>query len=292
MTERLMGEHIQVEFNPGAELPPIHGDNTMIQQVIMNLSVNARDAMPDGGQVKIATADVQVKRDATPMDPEARDGHFLCLTFADSGCGMDAEVLGRIFEPFFTTKAVGKGTGLGLATVYGIIRQHGGWLEVESQPAKGTTFRIFLPPSEQPVETLEVTEHAALSTGHETILVVEDPEDLLDMVAQILTVQGYQVITANSGRQAIEMWERTNPAVDILVTDMVMPGGVMGRELAMELVAKNPDLRVIFTSGYSADVVGKELVLGRGMNYLQKPYDPQRLAVVVRNSLDSNPLPA
>jgi len=286
MTERLMGEHIQVEFNPGAELPPIHGDSTMIQQVVMNLSVNARDAMPDGGQVKIATADVKVKRDATPMDPEARDGHFLCLTFADSGCGMNAEVLGHIFEPFFTTKAVGKGTGLGLATVYGIIRQHGGWLEVESQPAKGTTFRIFLPPSEQPVETLEVTEHAALSTGHETILVVEDEEDLLDMVAQILTVQGYQVITANSGRQAIEMWERTNPAVDILVTDMVMPGGIMGRELACELVARNPDLKVIFTSGYSPGLAGKEISLMQSRNFLPKPYSIYKLAQLIRKCLD------
>jgi two-component system, cell cycle sensor histidine kinase and response regulator CckA len=286
MTERLMGEHIQVEFTPGADLPPVHGDSTMIQQVIMNLSVNARDAMLDGGRVKITTSIMLVQRGATPLDPEARNGGFLCLTFADSGCGMDAEILGRIFEPFFTTKAVGKGTGLGLATVYGIVRQHGGWLEVESQLAKGTTFRIFLPPSAQPVEASELVENAALSTGDETILVVEDEEDLLDMVAQVLTVQGYHVITANSGRQAIDMWEKTNPSVDILVTDMVMPGGIMGGQLASELVAKNPDLKVIFTSGYSPGLAGREISLLQSRNFLPKPYSIYKLAQLIRKCLD------
>lgn len=291
MTERLTGEHIKVEFDPGAKLPAVHGDSTMIQQVVMNLSVNARDAMPNGGQIKITTADVVVERAATPMDPEARSGHFLCLTFTDSGCGMDPQILSRIFEPFFTTKPVGKGSGLGLATVYGIIHQHGGWLEVESQPGKGTTFKLFLPPSDQPTETAEETDHAALSTGNETILVVEDEADLLEMVAQILTAQGYHVITANSGRQAIEMWERTNPSVDILVTDMVMPEGIMGGELASELVAKNPRLKVIYTSGYSPGLAGKEITLMQSRNFLPKPYSIYKLAQLVRKCLDE-PIPA
>jgi two-component system cell cycle sensor histidine kinase/response regulator CckA len=286
MAERLMGKHIQVEFIPGTGLLPIHGDSTMIEQVIMNLALNARDAMPEGGRVKMTTSVVTVKRATTPLDPEIRDGRFVCLTFADSGCGMDAEILGRIFEPFFTTKGVGQGTGLGLATVYGIIRQHGGWLEVESQLTKGTTFRIFLPPSEQPVEALVPVENAALSTGNETILVVEDEADLLDMVAEVLTAQGYRVITANSGRQAIDMWEKTNLSVDILVTDMVMPGGILGGQLASELVAKKPDLKVIFTSGYSPGLAGKEISLMQSRNFLPKPYSVYQLAQLIRKCLD------
>jgi PAS domain S-box-containing protein len=287
MIERLVGEHIQLDFRPDSKLPAIHADSSMMEQVVMNLSVNARDAMPNGGEVTISTALVSVKRSGTPMDPETRDGQFVCLTFTDTGCGMDTEVLNRIFEPFFTTKPVGKGTGLGLATVFGIVRQHRGWLEVESKPERGTTFRLYFPPSKQPAQKQETICDGELRQGRETVLVAEDEEDLREMVAQILTVQGYKVLTARSGRHALEVWERANRSVDLLVTDMVMPEGIMGGELAERLLAQNPRLKVIYTSGYSPGMAGKDLSLIEGRNFLPKPYSIGKLAQFVRECLDA-----
>ena len=287
MIERLMGEHIQLDYHPAPELPAIHADNSMIEQIVMNLSVNARDAMPNGGRVAITTALVPVDRKATPMDPEDRHGEFVCLTFTDSGCGMDTQILGRIFEPFFTTKAVGKGTGLGLATVFGIVRQHHGWLEVESRPNTGTTFRLYFPASARPAEKQETVCDGELRRGRETVLVAEDEEALREMVAQLLTVQGYKVLTAHSGRHALEVWERANRSVDLLVTDMVMPEGIMGGELAERLLALNPRLKVIYTSGYSPGMAGKDVSLMEGRNFLPKPYSISKLAQFVRQCLDA-----
>lgn len=289
MVERLVGEHIRLDFKPTLELPAIRADSSMLEQVVMNLSVNARDAMPNGGQVVITTSVASVQREATPMDPEARDGQFVCLTFTDSGCGMDTQVLSRIFEPFFTTKAVGKGTGLGLATVFGIVRQHRGWLEVESQPNQGTTFRLFFPASGQPADKQEQIGHEVLQQGRETILVAEDEDDLREMVAQLLTVQGYKVLTARSGRHALEVWEKANRVVDLLVTDMVMPEGIMGGELAERLLSVNPRLKVIYTSGYSPGMAGKDPSLMEGRNFLPKPYSIGKLAQFVRQCLDAPP---
>ena len=286
MIQRLMGEHIQLDFRPESELPAIHADNSMIEQIVMNLSVNARDAMPDGGRVEITTALVPVQRKSTALDPVDRDGKFVRLTYTDTGCGMDTEILSRIFQPFFTTKAVGKGTGLGLATVFGIVRQHHGWLEVESQPGKGTTFQLYFPSSDQPAEKQEMPGDVALRRGRETVLVAEDEEPLREMVAQILTVQGYRVLTAVSGRHALEVWENANRLVDLLVTDMVMPEGIMGGELAERLMAQNPRLKVVFTSGYSPGMAGKDISLLEGRNFLPKPYSIGKLAQFVRQVLD------
>ncbi|MSU56961.1 MAG: response regulator [Pedosphaera sp.] len=287
MVQRLVGEHVQMDFRPGQGLPAISADNSMIEQIVMNLSVNARDAMPNGGQITIATSVVPVQRGATPMDPEIRKGDFVCLSFSDTGCGMDTQVLGRIFEPFFTTKAVGKGTGLGLATVFGIVRQHHGWLEVESKPDHGTTFRLFFPVSDHPAQPQELTCDGELRRGRETVLVAEDEEALREMVAQILTVQGYKVLTAHSGRHALEVLERANRSVDLLVTDMVMPEGIMGGELAERLLALNPRLKVIYTSGYSPGMAGKDVSLMEGRNFLPKPYSIGKLAQFVRQCLDT-----
>jgi CheY-like chemotaxis protein len=221
------------------------------------------------------------------MDPEARHGQFVCLTFSDDGCGMDTNILSRIFEPFFTTKAVGQGTGLGLATVFGIVRQHQGWLDVESQPGRGTTFRLYFPASDQPAEKQETTFYGELRKGRETVLVAEDEEALREMVAQILTAQGYKVLTARSGRHALEVWDRANRAIDLLVTDLIMPEGVMGRELAERLLAENPRLKVIYTSGYSPGMAGKDISLIEGRNFLPKPYSIGKLAQFVRECLDA-----
>jgi PAS domain S-box-containing protein len=287
MMERLKGEHIQLDFQPGPNLPGIHADDTMIEQIVMNLSVNARDAMTNGGRIHITTALVPVHRKATRLDPEDRDGEFVCLTFKDTGCGMDPQVLSRIFEPFFTTKAPGKGTGLGLATVFGIVRQHQGWLEVESQPGQGTTFRIYFPTSGRPVAKQAAVEDGKLSGGRETILLAEDEESLLEICSQILTMQGYKVLTARSGRHALEVWESAKGEVDLLVTDMVMPEGIMGSELAERLRAQKPGLKVIITSGYSSDMADKSDLQKEGINYMAKPYSIGKMSQFVRQCLDA-----
>jgi two-component system cell cycle sensor histidine kinase/response regulator CckA len=287
MLERLVGEHVQIEFHTRESLPSIHADSSMLEQIAMNLAVNARDAMPNGGRVSMSTSLETIRREPTPMDPEQRNGEFVCLTFSDTGMGMDTSVLNRIFEPFFTTKPVGKGTGLGLSTVYGIVRQHKGWLEVTSKPDHGTTFRICFPASRQPAEKVEPVVDAVLQSGRETILVAEDEDALREMVVQILKIQGYTVLEAASGCHALEVWEKADRPVDLLVTDMVMPGGVMGSELAERLTSQCPRLKVIYTSGYSPGMAGKDASLLEGRNFLPKPYSIGKLAHFVRQCLDA-----
>jgi two-component system cell cycle sensor histidine kinase/response regulator CckA len=287
MLERLVGEHIQIVFGPQSPLPAIHADSSMVEQIAMNLAVNARDAMSNGGRVSITTSLETVHRAPTPMDPEGRDGQYVCLTFSDTGTGMDTQVLSRIFEPFFTTKAVGKGTGLGLSTVFGIVRQHQGWLEVESKLNHGTTFRIYFPASQQAAERTEPVVDTALCSGRETVLVAEDEEALRQMVVQVLKIQGYTVLEATSGREALEVWKQSNRPVDLLLTDMVMPGGVMGSELAERLSSECPRLKVIYTSGYSPGMAGRDASLLKERNFLPKPYSIGKLAQVVRECLDS-----
>jgi PAS domain S-box-containing protein len=287
MLERVVGEHVQIEFSPQSPLPAIHADSSMLEQIAMNLAVNARDAMPKGGLIAIATSLENINRAPTPMDPERREGPFICLSFHDNGTGMDAQILRRIFEPFFTTKPAGKGTGLGLSTVFGIIRQHHGWLEVESKLDYGTTFRCYFPASDQAAEKTKMVVDAAMHTGHETILVAEDEEALREMVVQVLKDQGYTVMAAASGAHALEVWKQTNRPVDLLITDMVMPGGVMGSELAERLLGQCPRLKVIYTSGYSPGMAGKDLALLESRNFLPKPYSIGQLAAFVRKCLDA-----
>jgi CheY-like chemotaxis protein len=259
----------------------------MMEQVVMNLAVNARDAMPNGGHVSIATHSTQIRRGPTPLDPEARDGEFICLTFSDTGTGMDSQILSRIFEPFFTTKPAGKGTGLGLSTVFGIARQHQGWVEVESKVGQGTAFRIFFPATQEPAEKTEPLRDSPVRGGTETVLVAEDEEALRQMVVHVLKSHGYTVLEAASGPQALEVWDGANRSIDLLVTDMVMPGGIMGSELAERLVKKSPGLKVIYTSGYTPGMAGKELSLLASRNFLPKPFSISKLAHFVRECLDA-----
>jgi signal transduction histidine kinase len=286
MLERLVGEHVQIDFRPHKPLPAVYADASMMDQVAMNLAVNARDAMPNGGRLSISTSLETICRGATPIDPVQRDGNFVCLKFQDSGVGMDTQVLTRIFEPFFTTKPVGKGTGLGLSTVFGIVRSHQGWVEVESKPGHGTVFRLYFPACNQPAEKIESPHDAPLRPGRETVLVAEDEDALREMVVNVLRIQGYTVLEAASGRQAIEVWER-NPRVDLLLTDMVMPGGMMGRELAQVLLTKAPELKVIYTSGYSPGMAGGDAQVLKFRNFLPKPYSIGKLAQFVRECLDA-----
>jgi two-component system cell cycle sensor histidine kinase/response regulator CckA len=287
MLERMVGEHLQIDFCSQESLPAIHADRTMVEQIAMNLAVNARDAMPAGGRLSIITSLETVQRPPTPLDPAARDGEYICMTFRDNGVGIDPQIVSRIFEPFFTTKPAGKGTGLGLSTVFGIVRQHQGWMEVESQPNQGTTFRVYFPSSEHPAEKKDTVMNNNLPGGRETVLVAEDEDVLREMVAQVLRLQGYTVLEAASGAHAIEVWDRAKPSVDLLLTDMVMPGGMMGSELAQRLSSERPSLKVIYTSGYSPGMAGKDASALESPNFLPKPYSISKLAQFVRECLDA-----
>ncbi len=287
MLERLVGEQVQIDFCPQDPIPAIHADASMMEQIAMNLAVNARDAMPNGGRVSVTTSLETVHRAPTPMDPEQRDGEFVCLTFADTGMGMDTRILGRIFEPFFTTKPAGKGTGLGLSIVFGIVRAHKGWLEVKSEPTKGTTFRVYFPRSQQAAEKTEPIVDTVRLGGSETVLVAEDEDALREMVVQVLKLQGYTVLEAASGPRALDVWEQAGRPIDLLLTDMVMPGGMMGSELAERLLGKSPQLKVIYTSGYSPGMAGRDISLLQGRNFLPKPYSIGKLAQFVRECLDN-----
>ncbi|MBI3851113.1 MAG: response regulator [Verrucomicrobia bacterium] len=285
MLKRLLGETVTLKYTPSSRIPPIQGDVGMMEQVLMNLAVNARDAMTKGGELTISTFAVEVNDAYVALHPEARAGLFVCLRVTDTGCGMDATTMDRIFEPFFTTKPAGKGTGLGLATVYGIVNQHQGWIEVASRPGQGTTFNIFFPASTKPVEA-STAEPSPVRGGHETILVVEDEPVLREVAHLILLDRGYRVLEAASGVEALSLCERQPEPIHLLITDMIMPEGLSGKELAEQLVARQPSLKVIFTSGYNVDEIGGGFVLKDGLRFLQKPYNHLTLARTVRESLD------
>ena len=287
MLERLVGEHVEIKFEPQTPMPSIYADSSMVEQIIMNFAVNARDAMSRGGSVTIRTSLEQIHRDATPLDPERRDGDFVCLTFSDTGAGMDTQILNRIFEPFFTTKPAGQGTGLGLSTVFGIVRQHQGWLDVVSTVGEGTVFKVYLPASELAAEKTDQLADGKWEQGRETVLVAEDEAPLRQMVVHILKIQGYTVLEAESGQQALAVWEQSNKKIDLLLTDMVMPGGVNGRDLAEKLAEKFAGLKVIYTSGYSPGMAGKDASVLEGRNFLPKPYSISKLTQFVRECLDT-----
>jgi PAS domain S-box-containing protein len=287
MLTRMLGEDISLEIISNSEIPSIEGDTGMIEQIIMNLIVNARDAMPKGGKLTVVTSVADIDEVYTAQHTGSHQGRFVSLTVKDTGCGMDSKTLERIFEPFFTTKGVGKGTGLGLATVYGIVRQHGGWVDVQSELGSGTTFTIFIPASEQKkqasIDSASEADH--VTGGKEKILVVEDQVELRELVRDVLVAYHYDVSLAASGPDALRVWQNAGGRFDLLVTDMIMPGGMTGRELGEQLQSQKPGLKIIYTSGYSAELIGKDL--GRdATTFLAKPYRPQQLALIVRQCLD------
>lgn len=284
MLDQTVEENVRVHLHLAPDLPRVGADAGMLEQIVLNLAINARDAMPHGGDLVIRTSLVEVGPGAENRHPEARPGRFVCLTVADTGCGMDARTLSRLFEPFFTTKDVGKGTGMGLATVYGIVKQHQGWIEVESQPGHGSTFRVLLPALTQapPAPLLPQTRPPQPNA---VILVVEDEPDLRLLAREILEEYGYRVLTAANGPEALETWNQQQGQVDLLLTDMVMPGGMSGEELASELQQRRPDLKVIYTSGYSVDFVGRKLETGPGVRFLAKPYPPAKLMELIQECL-------
>jgi signal transduction histidine kinase len=288
MLRQLVGEHISLETDCAVGLPPIYADRGMIEQVIVNLTVNARDAMPKGGRVILQSSAITLNEEKLRPASDARPGKFVCLSVSDTGCGMDKQALTHLFEPFFTTKEVGKGTGLGLATVYGIIKQHQGWIDVQSEVGLGTVFRIFFPVSAHTApRAAEPKVELPKRRGTETILIAEDEAPLREMVSEILHIHGYQVIEAGSGPAALDAWQREPSRIDLLLTDMVMPGGMMGSDLAAELKRSNPQLKVIYTTGYSPGPANGRDTLHEGVNFLAKPYSPDKLAEIVRKCLDA-----
>jgi CheY-like chemotaxis protein len=289
MLQRTLGEQIHLQFKSSAENLVIHADPGMIDQILLNLAVNARDAMPKGGQIIIETSAVEFDDVTAKQFDQGRPGSFVCLGLTDTGCGIPPEILPRIFEPFFTTKEVGKGTGLGLATVFGIVQQHKGWIKIDTEVNRGTTFRVYLP---RPTKTPDTTFlHSSLETergGYETILLVEDELALRTSMRAALSRLGYRVLEASSGGDALEVWNQHRHEIHLLLTDLVMPGGITGKELADLLLKQNSKLKVVYTSGYSAEIADKELILEDGLNFLAKPFVLQKLAQTIRKLLDQN----
>jgi two-component system, cell cycle sensor histidine kinase and response regulator CckA len=290
MLHRLIGEQVQLQLTCAEKLPKIYVDAGMMEQIVLNLAVNARDAMPQGGSLTISTHVVDIDERFLPFHTEARVGRFVCMRITDTGTGIEASILDRIFEPFFTTKEVGKGTGLGLATVYGIVKQHQGWIEVESQVRCGSSFIVYLPAHRTDQNKDQTGQNAeTVRGGQETILLVEDESPVRIMVRNILKRYGYQVLEAKNGMEALQVWANYKQQIHLLFTDMVMPEGLTGRELAEQLLAERPELKVIYSTGYSMDLSDQGLALQEGLNFLQKPYEPQTLAQTVRNCLDAKP---
>ena len=287
MLRRIVGEHIMVQTEFAPVPPQIKADPGMIEQVLMNLVVNARDAMPKGGRLVIGTEVVLIDPPRAKLDARMRAGRFVCLSVCDTGTGIAPENMSRIFEPFFTTKGAGKGTGLGLATVFGIAEQHKGWVDVASEVGVGTTFRVYWPVSSQDVATPNFSVARKPRGGTEKILFVEDEQSVREVVLLLLEHFGYKVTAADSAVSAQTTWSEQGGQFDLLLTDMVMPGGLSGLELGALLRAEKPGLKIILSSGYSEELAGAGVVEEKGCMFLHKPYSSLVLAETVRKCLDA-----
>jgi two-component system cell cycle sensor histidine kinase/response regulator CckA len=280
-------EDIALEVIPAPSIPAVLGDIGQLEQVVMNLAVNAQDAMPAGGRLTIETSVADLDAVYAKAHSGVTLGRYVLLAISDTGSGMDAEIQEHIFEPFFTTKEKGKGTGLGLATVYGIVKQHGGNIWVYSEPGKGTTFKIYLPAVETAAEPVEV-EHVIPAEdlcGTETILLAEDDALIRSLAQGILEHQGYTVLSADNGRAALSVLANHDGPVQLLLSDVVMPE-TNGRELLASISRDYPAMKVLYMSGYAENVIAHHGVLDAGVQFIQKPFTVQALAVRVRQTLD------
>ncbi|MCX6543383.1 MAG: PAS domain S-box protein [Acidobacteria bacterium] len=285
MLQRLIGEHIKLVVKSATGVGFVKADPGQIQQVVLNLAVNARDAMPDGGTLTIDTRDVEIDASNGAVYPLLRPGPHVMVTVSDTGAGMDAATRAHIFEPFFTTKPSGKGTGIGLATVYGIIKQSGGSVDVESEPGNGTTFTIYLPRVDNRISLEEPVSARALVTGTETILIVEDEEALAGVARRMLQSAGYQVLIAGNGEEALRVLAQCDGSVHLVLTDVVMPG-ISGPDLVARILVTHPKMKVLYTSGYTDDAILRHGVLDRVAHFVGKPYSVEELPRKVREVLD------
>ena len=292
MLRRVIGEDIELVTLLAGDLGRVKTDPGQTEQVVMNLSVNSKDAMPEGGKLTIETANVDLDDAYARNHVAVTPGRFVMISVSDTGVGMTPEVRDRVFEPFFTAKEKGKGTGLGLSTVYGIVKQSGGNIWVYSEPGKGTTFKIYLPRVDEPLEKLgERVEVKEIPRGTETILVVEDEEEVRKLAVRILERQGYKVLEASQGLDAFLIAEKYEDLIHLLVSDVVMPK-ISGRELADRIAEIRPEIKVLYMSGYTDNAIVHHGVLGEGMEFIQKPFTVDGLIRKVREVLDKNSKPA
>ena len=285
MLQRLLGETVRLEFTPGKSLGAIRMDPSQFDQILANLCVNARDAVGKAGRLVIETADVVVREGDAAAGPDSAPGEYVLLQVSDDGCGMDAETRSRLFEPFFTTKAIGKGTGLGLATVYGIVRQNRGFITVSSAPGRGTTFRIYFPRCAAPAAPPDAAASRASSAGgRETVLLVDDERLILEVTANMLLSLGYRVLTAASPGEALRVAGEHRGEIHLLLTDVILPE-MNGRDLANNIGALCPGIRRLFMSGHTDDLIAHHGVLEDGVHFLAKPFGLSDLARKTREAL-------
>jgi signal transduction histidine kinase/CheY-like chemotaxis protein len=285
MLERLIGEQITFETEVWPGLTPVLADRTQIEQILMNLIVNARDAMPSGGKISIELRNVELDTIGVAAHPGLKPGNYVEMSISDTGIGMDAETAARIFEPFFTTKESGKGTGLGLATVYGIVQQNSGAIEVQSKVGHGTSFFIYLPVATD-FGKPAAPRRSMMAGGSETVLLVEDDDRVRVLVSTMLRKHGYTVLLASQGDQALEIASRHHGRIHLLLTDIVMPG-ISGRVLSERLMVTRPDTRVLYMSGYSDDAILRHGVKSAGTHFVQKPFSAESLADKIRETLSA-----
>jgi CheY-like chemotaxis protein len=282
---RLIREDVKVVLDLAPELAPVRADRGQVEQIVINLAVNARDAMPDGGTLRIETANVELDERYAKTHLAVKPGPHVVLTVADTGSGMTAQVQARLFEPFFTTKEIGKGTGLGLATVHGIVARSGGSVHVDSAVGKGATFKVYFPRGEAGERAAEAPAPVSRPrAGIQTVLVVDDAEGLRDLARRLLQRQGYTVLVAANADEALQLLER-NASIDVLLTDVVMPGG-SGSELAKWMVEQRPELKVVYMSGYTGDAFVQHGVLNPGIAFVHKPFTSEALGRKIREVLD------
>ena len=290
LLHQLLGERIRFILDATNVSAWVEADKTAMEQVLLNLYLNARDAMKEGGVLRVKLTEIEVSAEVARNHLKVAPGKFICLSVADTGCGMAPETQRRLFEPFFTTKEVGQGTGLGLATVRGLVEQHHGWVEAESRLGQGSTFRVYLPAVAAPSPTPISLPQADLVRGEGTILLVEDEPALLLVCARLLTRSGYQVLTAADGEEALAVWAQHQATINLLFTDMVMPGKLSGLQLVERLRAEKPGLKVVLTSGYNTEIpVLDKAFSTAAIVYLPKPCDPAIMLQVIQKYLQSPP---
>ncbi|MBT3279641.1 MAG: PAS domain S-box protein [Phycisphaerales bacterium] len=285
MHDHLLGEHISIDIMGGHDLGIVRADRGQMGQILTNLCVNARDAMPDGGAITIETENIRIDEDYCKVHTEATPGRFVLLSVTDTGCGMNEKTIARAFDPFFSTKEVGRGTGLGLSTVYGLVKQHGGMSEIYSEIDKGTSFKIYLPIVERSAATIDNKIEGAIPSGTETILLAEDDEMVRAVCKRILKQAGYTVLTAYDGEEALRVFEEHEAEIDMAILDVVMPN-LGGKQVYTQIHEKCPEMRFLFASGYSPSAIHTNFVLSEGLSLIQKPYQRAQLLRKVREILD------